>query len=84
MYSSIDNWKLSEFLPFSLTHDDSSLLESQQISGPIIPPNGKKKPANDERWHNIAQFLSVSVNILFSSMASKNLLKRRVVFTNAA
>jgi hypothetical protein len=84
IYSSIDIWKLSEFLPFSFTHADSSFFDSQQIRGPIIPPNGKKKPANDERWHNIAQFLSVSDNILFSSMIFKNLLKRRTGFTNAA
>jgi len=49
-----------------------------------MPPNGKKKPAKDERWHNIAQFLSVSDNILFSSMTFKNLLKRRSGLTNAA
>lgn len=64
----MESWKFIEFLPFTLTHDESSLLESQQIRGPIIAPNGKKKPANAERWHNIAQFLSVSVNTLFSSM----------------
>jgi hypothetical protein len=44
-----DNWKLSEFLPFVFTQDDSSLLDNQHISGPIIPPKGKKKPAKADR-----------------------------------
>ena len=49
IYSSIDNWKLRDDLPFSFTQADSSLLESQQIRGPIIAPNGKKKPENADR-----------------------------------
>jgi hypothetical protein len=49
IYSSTDSWKLRDALPFILTHDDSSLLVNQQISGPITPPNGKKKPAKAER-----------------------------------
>jgi len=49
IYSSMDNWKLIEFLPFKLTQADSSLFDSQQISGPKIPPKGKKKPAKAER-----------------------------------
>jgi hypothetical protein len=68
IYSSIDNWKLIAFLPFIFTQADSSLFESQHISGPIIPPKGKKKPAKAERWHNMAQFLSFSDNTLISSM----------------
>lgn len=73
MYRSIDSWKLRAFLPLIFTQTDSSLLVSQQISGPIIPPKGKKKPAKAERWQNIAQFLSVSDNTLFSSMTFKYL-----------
>jgi hypothetical protein len=68
IYSRIDNWKLSEALPFRLTQADSSLFDNQHIRGPIIAPKGKKKPAKAERWHNMAQFLSVSDNTLFSSM----------------
>jgi hypothetical protein len=49
IYNSIDNWKLSEFLPLMFTQVDSSLRDSQQINGPIIPPNGKKKPAKADR-----------------------------------
>jgi len=49
IYSSIDNWKLRAAFPLIFTHDDSSLLLSQQISGPITPPKGKKKPAKAER-----------------------------------
>jgi hypothetical protein len=49
IYSSIDNWKFRDAFPFKFTQDDSSLLVNQQISGPIIPPNGKKKPAKAER-----------------------------------
>ena len=64
----IDIWKLSDCFPFWSTHWDSSFLDSQQISGPIIPPNGKKNPANAERWQNIAQFLSDSDNSLISLM----------------
>jgi hypothetical protein len=49
MYSNMDNWKLRDAFPFIFTHDDSSFLVSQQIRGPITPPNGKKKPAKAER-----------------------------------
>jgi len=49
IYRSIDSWKLIDAFPFSFTQEDSSLLDNQQISGPIIPPNGKKKPAKAER-----------------------------------
>jgi hypothetical protein len=42
IYSKIDKLKFREFLPLRLIHTDSSLLESQHIRGPIIPPNGKK------------------------------------------
>jgi hypothetical protein len=49
IYRSIDNWKFKDALPFIFTHDDSSLLVSQHMSGPIMPPNGKKKPAKAER-----------------------------------
>ncbi|MDO9340554.1 MAG: hypothetical protein Q7T72_08515 [Bacteroidales bacterium] len=49
IYSNIDNWKLSEFFPFTFTQTDSSFLDSQHISGPIIPPKGKKKPAKADR-----------------------------------
>jgi hypothetical protein len=49
IYKSIDNWKLIEFRPFKLTQADSSLFDNQQISGPKIPPTGKKKPAKAER-----------------------------------
>jgi hypothetical protein len=49
IYSSIDNWKLSAAFPLIFTQDDSSLLVSQHISGPITPPKGKKKPAKAER-----------------------------------
>jgi hypothetical protein len=49
IYRSIDNWKLRDALPLSFTHEDSSLFVNQQISGPITPPNGKKKPAKAER-----------------------------------
>jgi len=48
IYSSIDSWKFIDAFPFTFTHDDSSLLVNQQISGPIIPPKGKKKPAKAE------------------------------------
>jgi hypothetical protein len=40
-----------------------------------MPPNGKKKLANADKWHSIAQFLSDSDNCLTSSMAV-NLFKR--------
>jgi hypothetical protein len=49
MYSSIDNWKLRDAFPFIFTQEDSSLLVSQQIRGPIIPPNGKKNIAKADR-----------------------------------
>jgi hypothetical protein len=49
IYSRMDNWKLRDAFPFEFTHDDSSLRVSQQIRGPITPPNGKKKPAKAER-----------------------------------
>jgi hypothetical protein len=49
IYSNIDNWKLSAALPFTFTQDDSSLFDSQHISGPIIAPKGKKKPAKADR-----------------------------------
>jgi hypothetical protein len=49
IYSSIDNWKLREAFPFKFTQSDSSLLDSQQISGPKIPPKGKKKLAKADR-----------------------------------
>jgi hypothetical protein len=68
IYNSIDNWKFNEALPFWFTQSDSSFLDNQQISGPMIPPKGKKKPANPERWHNIAQLRSDSDNSLISLM----------------
>jgi hypothetical protein len=49
MYNSIDNWKLIAAFPFKFTQFDSSLLDSQQISGPKIPPKGKKKLAKADR-----------------------------------
>jgi hypothetical protein len=42
VYSKIDRLKFKAAFPFSSIHADSSFLESQQISGPIIPPKGKK------------------------------------------
>jgi len=45
----MDNWKLRDAFPFTFTHDDSSFFVSQQISGPITPPKGKKKPAKADR-----------------------------------
>lgn len=68
MYRSIDKLKFRAALPFRLTHAESSLRDNQKINGPIMPPKGKKKPANAERWQSIAQFLSDSVNSLFSSI----------------
>jgi hypothetical protein len=68
MYRSIESWKFIEDLPLRLTHSESSFLDIQQISGPIIPPNGKKYPMNAERWQNIAQSRSDCVYVLFSSM----------------
>jgi hypothetical protein len=49
IYSNTDSWKLRAFLPFRLTHSDSSLRVNQQISGPITPPNGKKNPAKADK-----------------------------------
>lgn len=49
IYSSTDNWKLSELFPFMLTQSDSSFFDNQHISGPIMPPKGKKKPAKADR-----------------------------------
>jgi len=49
VYKSMDISKFIEALPFLSTHTDSSLRDNQQISGPIILPNGKKNPANAER-----------------------------------
>lgn len=68
IYSSMESWKFNDAFPFSLTQADSSLFDNQQISGPMIPPNGKKKPANAERWQSIAQFFSDSDNSLTSSI----------------
>ena len=48
-YRRIDNWKFIEAFPFSFTQVESSFLDNQQIRGPIIPPRGKKKPANADR-----------------------------------
>ena len=70
MYNNIESWKLSEAFPFWSIQSDSSFLDNQQISGPMIPPKGKKNPANAERWHNIAQFLSDSDNSLISFMTN--------------
>ena len=75
IYIRIESWKFMEDLPLILTQADSSLFDNQQIIGPKIAPKGKKKPANADKWHSIAQFLSVSDNILFSSMTFKFYLK---------
>ncbi len=80
MYSSIERLKLSDAFPFLSTHSDSSFLVNQQIRGPMIPPNGKKNPAKAERWHNIAQFLSVSDNSMISFMTNRFLLKDVYLF----
>ncbi len=80
IYNRIESWKLSDDFPFWSTHSDSSFLVNQQIRGPIIPPNGKKNPANAERWHNIAQFLSASDNSLISFMTIRFLLKDVYLF----
>ncbi len=66
IYSSSEIWKFRDDLPFWSTHWDSSFRDNQQISGPIIPPKGKKNPAKAERWQNIAQFLSESDNTRIS------------------
>jgi hypothetical protein len=49
IYNSIDNWKFREFLPFRFTQADSSFFDNQHISGPIIPPKGKKKLAKADK-----------------------------------
>ena len=49
IYNKMESWKFIDAFPFSFTHADSSFLDNQQISGPMIPPNGKKKPANADR-----------------------------------
>lgn len=69
MYSSIERLKFMAALPFMFTQAESSLLDNQKISGPMIPPKGKKNPANAERWQSMAQFLSDSVKSLFSSIS---------------
>lgn len=69
VYSNTESWKLRAFLPFSLIHVDSSLLLSQQIIGPSIPPKGTINPEYAERWQNIAQVRSLSDKTLISFMA---------------
>lgn len=59
---------MTDAFPFSLIQVESSFRDNQQIRGPMIPPNGNKKPANADKWQNIAQFLSVSDNTLMSFM----------------
>lgn len=49
IYSRIESWKFSEAFPFSFIHVDSSRLDNQHIIGPIIPPNGNRKPAKAAR-----------------------------------
>jgi hypothetical protein len=49
IYRRIDRLKFSAAFPFSFIHNESSLLDIQQINGPIIPPKGKRNPAKDER-----------------------------------
>ena len=68
MYSSMESWKFIDAFPFSFTHTDSSFFDNQQISGPMIAPKGKKKPANADKWQSMAQFLSVSEYTLISSI----------------
>ena len=68
IYRRIDRLKFSAAFPFSLTHNDSSLLDIQQINGPMIPPKGKTNPAKADRWQSIDQFLSVSVSTRISFM----------------
>jgi len=80
MYKRSEIWKLREALPLMSIHWDSSFLDNQQIRGPMIPPNGKKNPANAERWHSIAQFLSDSDNSLISFMTIRFLLKDDFLF----
>lgn len=48
-YRSTEIWKFIAALPFVSTHADPSFLEIQQMRGPIMPPNGKIKPAKAER-----------------------------------
>lgn len=60
IYSSIDSWKLRDAFPFIFTQADSSLLVSQQIRGPIIPPKGKRnrqKLTDDKASPNFFLFL---------------------------
>lgn len=80
IYSKIEIWKFRDDFPFWSIHWESSFLDNQQISGPIIPPKGKKNPANAERWHNIAQFLSDSDNSLISFMTTWFLIKDEFLF----
>lgn len=49
IYRRTDSSKFIDRFPFWSTQVESSFLDSQQMSGPIIPPKGKKKPANAER-----------------------------------
>lgn len=42
VYSNSDIWKLSDDLPLISTQADSSFLDIQHMTGPIIPPKGKK------------------------------------------
>lgn len=95
VYNNMDNWKLSEALPFSSIKGDSYLFDDQQIRGPIIPPKGTTTLANELRWQNIAQFLSDSVKTLISvisviyykdyySALSLHHLKRPILFMSAA
>lgn len=77
IYRRTESWKFKDAFPFSLIHSDSSFLVSQQIRGPIIPPKGKKKPANADKWQSIDQFLSVSDKTLTSLITHLILFKDR-------
>jgi hypothetical protein len=44
-YSRIDRLKFMAARPLMFTQVESSFFDNQIISGPIIPPKGKKKPA---------------------------------------
>jgi len=68
MYNRIESWKFRACFPLKFTHCDSSFLDSQQMSGPSMPPKGKKYPAKAARWQSIAQFLSLSDSSLISFM----------------
>lgn len=70
VYKSKDRWKLSAAFPFSFIQVDSSRLASQQIRGPRIPPKGKRKHANADKWQNIAHVRSLSDKTLISFMAN--------------